>query len=305
MVKLSEGELEFNLSLKDVRKTDMTLGHFRVATLNLWQRYGDWPARREILADAFRKLKPDVVGFAESIKTEDYDQTTDLLGSDSHVLHSRIRTPEGMGISIASRWPVRLVQEVDLNVSPRTLGFPGATLISEIAAPKPIGSFLFANHFPNFQLDLEYERELQSIVAARILEERAAEGNLQVVMVGDLGADPSSASVRFWCGRQSLGSMSVCYRDAWESTHDQDPGPTFTPEHPLVRDQIVKGTRPFRDWPFRRIDYIFLRFGAHGGRAFDFVNCERILYEAQNETWASDHFGLVADLRVPAVAEAA
>jgi hypothetical protein len=27
----------------------------------------------------------------------------------------------------------------------------------------------------------------------------------------------------------------------------------------------VRDTRPFRDWPFRRIDYIFVRFGEHGG----------------------------------------
>lgn len=96
--------------------------------------------------------------------------------------------------------------------------------------------------------------------------------------------------------------MSVCYRDAWESTHDRDSGATFTPDNPLVRDKIVKGTKPFRDWPFRRIDY-FVRFGAHGGRAFDIVNCERILHEGQNESWASDHFGLVTDLAPPYVAE--
>lgn len=60
------------------------------------------------------------------------------------------------------------------------------------------------NHFPNWQLNLEYERELQSIAAARILGERAAESNLQVVMAGDLDADPGAASIRFWCVGASL-----------------------------------------------------------------------------------------------------
>lgn len=156
------------------------------------------------------------------------------------------------------------------------------------------------NHFPKWQLNLEYERELQSIAAARIVEERAAGSDLPVVIVGDLDADPSAASIRFWCGRQSLGNMSVCYRDAWESTHGHDPGATFTPENHLVRDQVVKGTKPFRDWPFRRIDYIFVRFGAHGGRAFDIVSCERFVHESP----ASDHFGLMADLATPDAVEA-
>ena len=72
----------------------------------------------------------------------------------------------------------------------------------------------------------------------------------------------------------------------------------------LVREQIVKGTKPFRDWPFQRVDYVFVRLGAHGGRAFDILNCERILHEQQNGTWASDHFGLVADLAMPSLSDA-
>ena len=280
------------------------MNSLRVATLNLWQRYGDWAARREVLIDIFRTIKPHVVGFAESIATEDYDQTRDLLGPEFDVRTSHKRTSDGMGISIASRCPIGEVQEVDLQVSPRTVGFPCATLIARIIAPEPFGEFLFVNHFPNWQLHLEYERELQSIVAAQIIEKRAIEADQQVVMVGDFDADPTAASIRFWSGRQSLGNISVCYRDAWESTHGTDPGPTFTPSNPLVREQVVRGTKPFRDWPFQRVDYVFVRLGAHGGRAFDILNCERILHEQQNGTWASDHFGLVADLAMPILSDA-
>ncbi|HEV2318453.1 MAG TPA: endonuclease/exonuclease/phosphatase family protein [Verrucomicrobiae bacterium] len=270
-----------------------------MATLNLWQRFGDWARRREALIEGFRAHKPDVAGFAESIKTGEYDQVADLLGAEFHAAHSNTRDSNGMGISIASRWPIRQIQELDLNVTSRTAGFPCATLIAQILAPEPLGPFLFVNHFPNFQLNMEYERELQTIAAARAIEERAPEQKEQVVMVGDMDADPEAASMRFWRGRQSLGGMSVCYRDAWESTHANDPGATFTPENPLVRQQIIKGTRPFRDWPFRRIDYVLVRLGPHGGNAFDIVNCERIFADAANGAWASDHFGLIADLRKP------
>jgi endonuclease/exonuclease/phosphatase family metal-dependent hydrolase len=275
------------------------LGDMRVLTLNLNQRYGAWEERRTVLIEGIRALQPDLVAFHESIKTDDYDQVTDLLGQEFNVAHQKARDPNGMGISIASRWPLGRVQEVDLNVTPRTSGFPCTTLVAEVIAPVPVGPLLFVNHFPNWQLSFEREREMQAVAAARFIEERVGQSNQQVVMVGDLDADPDSASIRFWSGRQSLSDMSVCYRDAWESTHPEEPGHTFTPLNPLVMDGLVKGMRPFRDWPFRRIDYIFVRFGPHGGFALDIVACMRVFDKPINGVWASDHFGLVADLAKP------
>ncbi len=275
------------------------LGDVRVLTLNLWQKFGAWADRRSVLIDGIRALAPDLLAFHESIKTDGYDQVTDLLGPEFNIAHSKGRDANGMGISIASRWPLGEVLEVDLNVTPRTVGFPCTTLVVEVIAPDPVGQLLFVNHFPNWQLNFEHEREMQAVAAARFVEERIGQSNKQVVMAGDLDADPQAASVRFWSGRQSLADMSVCYRDAWESTHPEDPGHTFTPRNPLVRDGVVKGMRPFRDWPFRRIDYIFVRFGAHGGLALDIAACARIFDEPIDGVFASDHFGLVADLAKP------
>jgi endonuclease/exonuclease/phosphatase family metal-dependent hydrolase len=258
------------------------LGEVRVLTLNLWQRYGNWAERRRVLTDGFRALEPDLVAFQESIKTDEYDQVTDLLGPGFNVIHQKSRDPNGMGVSIASRWPLKDVCEVDLNVTPRTAGFPCTTLVAEVLAPDPPGPLLLVNHFPNWQLNFEHERELQAVVAARFVEEQARVRDQQVVLVGDLDADPDAASIRFWSGRQSLSDMSVCYRDAWESARPDEPGDTFTPRNPLVRDQVVRGLRPFRDWPFRRIDYIFVRFGEHGGRALDIAACAVIFDEPVN-----------------------
>jgi endonuclease/exonuclease/phosphatase family metal-dependent hydrolase len=248
--------------------------------------------------DGFRALQPDLVAFQESIKTGDYDQTVDLLGPGFKVAHQNRRDPNGMGVSIASRWPLGAVREVDLDVSPRTAGFPCGTLIAEVLAPAPLGPLLLVNHFPNWQLNFEHERELQAVACARFVEDCLGQGKQQVVLVGDLDADPDAASIRFLSGRQSLESMSVCYRDAWASTHPDDLGHTFTPNNPLVKEGVVKGMLPFRDWPFRRIDYVFVRFGAHGGLALDIVACQRVFDEPVHRVWASDHFGLVADFKV-------
>jgi endonuclease/exonuclease/phosphatase family metal-dependent hydrolase len=280
------------------------LGDLRILTLNLWQTYGAWADRRSVLIKGLRAVDPDLVAFQESIKTNDYDQVIDLLGPGFNVVHQKARDPNGMGISIASRWPLGEVQDVDLQVTPRTEGFPAGALIVQVFAPNPIGPMIFVNHFPNWQLNFERERELQALAAARLIEYRARQTNQQVVMAGDLDADPDSSSIRFWSGRQSLGDISICYRDAWESTHpkdrqEEDSGHTFTPHNPLVKEQVVRDTRPFRDWPFRRIDYIFVRFGEHGGGAFDIKACGRFFDEPVDNVWASDHFGLIADLAHP------
>jgi endonuclease/exonuclease/phosphatase family metal-dependent hydrolase len=276
-------------------------GGVRVATLNLWGRRGPWAERRSVLIDGFRELRPDLVAFQEAIIGEGYDQAVDLLGPRFHVAHQRGRevnrrdgTEDGQGASIASRWPIGEVREVDLNVTPRTGDFAHTTLIAEILAPDPVGPLLFVNHLPSWQLNFEHERELQAVAAARFVEELVGERGMHVVLAGDFDATPDAASVRFWSGRQSLGGMSACYRDAWESTHPGDPGHTFTASNPLV-------THENPDWALelgRRIDYIFVRCVEHGP-TLEVSACARIFDEPVDGVWASDHFGVVADLALP------
>jgi endonuclease/exonuclease/phosphatase family metal-dependent hydrolase len=266
----------------------------RVATLNLWGVRGEWKERRSVIADGFRELRPDLIAFQEAIVTVEYDQVVDLLGPGFHVAHQQAREPDGQGISIASRWPLDRVHEVDLQVTPRTKNFACATLIAEIRAPDPIGPLVFANHLPNWQLDLEYERELQTVIAARRLEELRGSDGRHVILAGDMDAVPDAASIRFWTGRQSLDGMSVCYRDAWEAANPGKPGDTFTPSNPLVSDW---------ERPFRRIDYVLVRC-VEGGPTLAVRSCARIFDQPIDGVWASDHFGVVADLAVPKRASA-
>ena len=269
--------------------SDTTLSaSLRVITLNLWGQQGNWEARRSVLIDGLRNRNPDLVAFQEARKTETDDQTVDLLGPGYHVVYQSERDAHGTGCSIASRWPLRNVQELDLHLTPRTVDFPCATLVAEIDAPEPLGTLLFANHFPNYQLDLELERELQTVAAAEFIEDLVGRRNLHVILVGDLDATPQAASIRFWSGRQSLGGRSVYYGDAWAIAHPDEPGYTFSPHNPLVSDPWEEN---------RRIDYIFVR-GGHKGSTLKITACERIFNGPVEGVWASDHFGVVADLTV-------
>jgi hypothetical protein len=49
------------------------------------------------------------------------------------------------------------VWEPDPNVYPSTYDLACGTLIAEVFAPEPIGSLLYANHLPNWQLTFEHE----------------------------------------------------------------------------------------------------------------------------------------------------
>jgi endonuclease/exonuclease/phosphatase family metal-dependent hydrolase len=161
-----------------------------------------------------------------------------------------------------------------------------------VLAPPPLGPLLFVHHKPNWQHGYEHERELQAVSAARFVEQLLADGDRHVVLAGDLDDSPDAASIRFWTGRQSLDGTSVRYEDAWEVVHPGEPGHTFTPRNPLVR----AGEMPLERG--RRIDDVMVRCGVHGP-TLDVAACSLAFGRPVGGVWASDHFGLVADLELP------
>lgn len=261
-------------------------GMVRLYTHNIWARYGNWPVRRRVLVDGIRELEPDIVVLQKTMVTDSYDQVVDLLGYSWHVAHSKERDVDGMGVSIASRWPIREVYEPDLNVTSRTGDFACTALFAEIDAPTPIGPLLIINHFPDYQVDHERERELQTVFIARLVEDRIARRPTHVIVAGDLDAEPDAASLRFLSGKQSLDGLNVCYRNAWDATHSGEHGATF-----VSWNAVAPG-----HWPFARIDHIFVRCGVYGGPTLRIAGCELAFHEPVDGVWASNHFGLVADL---------
>jgi endonuclease/exonuclease/phosphatase family metal-dependent hydrolase len=245
-----------------------------------------------VLADGLRALKPDVVAFQEAVKTDDYDQVLDLLGPELRVSHQPAREPDGSGISIASRWPLGAVHEVQLPSARGAEDLPSAAYTVEVSAPAPVGTVLAVSYPSVWQLDDELTRERQAVVAARFVEELVGARPMHALLLSDLDATPDAASIRFWTGRQSLDGTSVCYRDAWESTHPDDGGHTFSPVNPLAT------TGDGGDWALelgRRIDYVLVRCG-HYGPTLDVRACERIFDSPVDGVFGTDHFGVLAEL---------
>ena len=266
----------------------------RVLTLNHWGMGGAWDRRRPVLVAGLRKLDPDLIAFQETVKTDAHDTAAELVASDFHIYHQTTGLlDDGNCAAIASRWAFRAVREVDQQLSPRTADFPATTLIAEIDVPTPVGPLLFVNHLPSWKPQHELERELQTVRAIRMVEEMVAGRPMHVVLAGDLDAVPEAASIRFLSGLQSLDGLSVYYRDAWDAIHPGEHGHTFTTRNPLMIDES-----DVRQEVDRRIDYVFVRCDEFGP-TLPIRNCALAFDTPVDGVWASDHFGVVADLQPP------
>jgi endonuclease/exonuclease/phosphatase family metal-dependent hydrolase len=237
--------------------------------------------RQEVVRRALPGLAADVVGLQEVTRSPDLDQAGYLLGEEFTVVDLPGRSPTHTGECLASRWPLGEVATLE------------GAVVAEVLAPPPFGPLLAVHHRGTFELPLEHVREQQALAVARFVEDLVADRpEVPVVLFGDLNADPDAASIRFLTGRQSLDGTSVRYEDAWAATHPGEAGHTFSPRNALVR----AGQMPLERG--RRIDYVMTRSGAHGP-LLDVADCRLIFDQPVDGVWASDHFGVLADLQPP------
>jgi endonuclease/exonuclease/phosphatase family metal-dependent hydrolase len=262
----------------------------RVLTMNvLGPANPGWARRSALLAAELHRLAPDVVALQEVPCRPDLEVVHQLLGPGYHVTPFTQVADDGVGGVLATRRPHRVIEELDHRSVEREPALPWcATLIVEVETE--VGKVLVAHHKPSWPFTYEYERE-QPLAAAGAIESHARDG-LHAVVLGDFDATPDAASMAFWRGRRSLDGVSVCYQDAWETLHPTDPGLTFTAENPLVRAGEVATAVS------RRIDYVLVRALRHGP-TLAVRACQRVLDAPVDGVWASDHFGVVADLALP------
>jgi endonuclease/exonuclease/phosphatase family metal-dependent hydrolase len=261
----------------------------RVLTYNVYSPHNpDWERRHPLIRDTLRALEADVVALQE-VPVRRSDLLEDLLGPGYHFGHFSESSDDGIGGTLATRWPQRFVAELDLRISDRVRGtLPWcATYVVEVDTP--LGTVVVAHHKPTWPFPFELEREQQALLAARTIEEHVGDRDVHAVVLGDFDATPDSASMQFWRGRRSLDGTSVCYQSAWEVIHPDDPGRTFDLENPLVRDGEVATAVS------RTIDHVLVRAGLHGP-TLDVADCRRVLDHPLDGVWASDHYGVLADL---------
>ncbi len=272
----------------DAVKGEMTTT-LRVATLNIWNRFGPWEERLAAIRSGLSELGPDIVGMQEVLRLDrgegdGLDQAQVIAdGFGYHVGYGRAHG-ERWGNAVLSRWPIARTEVFELprcgTTEKRTLLFAA---IEAPFGPVPV----FVTHL-NWKFDEGHVREAQVRDIAGHVERLAPAHGFPAVLVGDFNAEPDSDEIRFLRGLTSLGApRRVYYQDAFAMSGDGSPGITFTPDNPFAASLHEPG---------RRIDYVFVR-----GRVEHFRGEPmeaRVCFDRPVDgTFASDHFGVFAVLR--------
>lgn len=253
----------------------------RVLTQNLFGHHRDWPRRRAALAAAVAEADPDIVLFQEAVKTDEVDQAAEIVGPGYHLVHRKTRGWDGSGDSIASRWPVTAVRELDTSAD--FDGYPAGALAAAVLWPESESPLLVVSHNPNWQPGAAAARLVQAAATARFIAEFGEFGGPPIVLGGDFDAEPEEASIRHW--------IELGYEDLWLVCNGDRSGPTFAPSvNPLVEPE-------WDAYGDRRIDYLFVRDPT--GYDLRAVDCARVGTEPVDGAWASDHFGVVATIERP------
>jgi endonuclease/exonuclease/phosphatase family metal-dependent hydrolase len=141
----------------------------------------------------------------------------------------------------------------------------------------------------NYRLQHGRERADQVVAVDAAIRER--QSDLPQVLMGDLNARPESDEVRFLRGLASIDGRRGCYQDAWSLLHPELPGVTWATRNPYTR----------RLWflqPDRRLDYVFVTARRRDGRGS--IRACHLAFDTPDEAgvWASDHFGVLADVQL-------
>lgn len=280
----------------------------RIATWNVWWRFGDHERRAAGITAELSRVVADVVclqeSWAEVGPREHGVEPTPVVdgpGSDGRFQAGELaatlglpewrlawrRSHEGQafGNAVLSRHPI--VRAEVLPLPPGGHHDEGRTaLLVEVDAPA--GRVVVATTHLNFRWDHSHVRQEQVSAICRWLAERRT-ADAPVVLTGDLNAEPVSDEIRMLTGRAPVPVLGLGFHDAWEAAGTGE-GPTWcrsnthTPDPPFERD--------------KRIDYVLCGWPLPDSRGVP-LRAERLGLDADPEAGhPSDHLGVVVDLSV-------
>lgn len=261
---------------------------FRIATWNVWWRNGDWQARQPAILQALRDIDADVIGFQEMSST-DPDQ---LAWLREELGYHVVASPDGeadrhsLVNAIASRWPIVDAVWHYLDVGEMQ---PHRTVLRATIDARGTTMLVYCTHLSHgFDQSAVRHRQVDQIAAMVHAERGDPETSFPPVVVGDLNAVPESDEVRRLTGLTAPLAPGLVFSDAWAQVGN-DHGATYTEHNPYVVDSA---------WPERRLDYILVGWprprplgNPVRARVFGVGPVQGVV--------ASDHYGVVADLRAP------
>ena len=259
-------------------------------TLNVWNLDGPWRERRVEIVGWLSRVDADLICLQEIVEGADGQNQAQWLADEvgAYSVAYGGRDVGGgilVGNAILSRWPIESTDDLDLTSTPEVDGEVPRLVVHARTG----GLDVYSTHL-NFRYRDGVVRETQVQELARYVEDTSDPGAaMPPVVAGDFNAEPDSTEVRFLSGLTSLSGTSVYFQDAWRVSGGRGPGHTWDNRNTFAAAEHE---------PDRRIDYVFVghvRPDGAGRVESAQVVCDRAL----TGTFASDHFGVVADLVSP------
>ena len=266
----------------------------RVATWNLWWRFGQWEERSRVIRSALADVKFDVCALQEVWHTpeENFAETlASQLGYEFAFAPSpnpgkwqrKINDDQiGIGNAVLSRWPILTTETVRL---PDGDADDEGRISLHTRIDTPNGTLPFTSTQLNSGWGQSTIRTQQLRTVGSHIRENMS-GDLPPVLCGDFNATPDFDEVRSLSGKRDSLVPDLVLFDAWEFTQPDDPGYTWDQRNPHV-----EATHE----PSARIDYIFVGMASGAGRCKP--KSSHLFGDSPIDgVWPSDHFGVYADL---------
>jgi endonuclease/exonuclease/phosphatase family metal-dependent hydrolase len=268
-------------------------GWWRVATWNLWWRFGPEPQRRRPAIEAtLGQVAADVVCLQEVYcDRAGADDARDLGAQLGYRVVGTVSDPTAertLGNAILSRWDV--VDQGERRL-PDAQGRDGHRRALWAVLAAPFGPLTVISTHLAYRFDESAVRQQQVAVLAELAGELRPDPTrgAPVLLCGDLNAVPDSEEIRLLTGRCAPPVAGLVFNDCWPQVRD-DPGHTWVRRNPYLVDSV---------WPERRLDYVLVswpRPAPLGNPTQAFLIGDGPV----GDIWPSDHLGVAVDFRPPA-----
>lgn len=267
----------------------------RVATWNVWGRFGDFRGRYPAIVSTLQSVSADLVGLVE-IWWDGSENQIEQLAADlgyPHWAKAEIGLVEGVpwGVGLLSRLPIEDRTRLEFE-NPFPDQPPGVALVATVEAPpgsfdvacvcewgdswSPLGAGATSDRLPSYQ------------ALARELAGRHR--SLPPILVGDLNSVPEARDIRALTGKEPQLDLEMTFVDSWELVHGAQGGWTADGlDNPHLRDA------PFGR---HRIDYVLTGAGDQFDHLWRAEGAEVFGQSSPAGEPPSDHYGALAELRL-------
>jgi endonuclease/exonuclease/phosphatase family metal-dependent hydrolase len=267
----------------------------RVATWNLWWRFGSWRERATAIRAVLQDARPDICALQEVWATPRRNFAAQLADElEMHWVWLRSPRPDrwharqagssaDVGHAILARWPIR--ERVELPLPAGGADGTSRNALSCVVESPDGGIPVTTTQLSSAPWD-SAARCAQVRALVCFLADRAREP-YPAVLVGDLNAEPDSDEIRLLCGHKTAPARErFVLVDAWRYASEDAVEWTWDRHNPNVAATME---------PSSRIDYVLVG-PPHDGRRGHVRSIQRIGESPVRGVWPSDHAGLLAEL---------